>query len=166
MNFWGRDAFDMTHNYGKNYTQRFERATILIYKHILYLVKFKATVFWDVMLVSLVESYRYGRKLYRTSRRQITADSNIHQIIKTALHLRRNYTGYRELLCTVTMLIGLNWHRSIRNFRLPPRCWWDDMQHRMVILYRRFGTECRSHLPRSWRTWPLKMGPIRCPKSR
>jgi hypothetical protein len=44
---------------------------------------------------------------------------------------------------------------------------WDITQRRVAILYRRFGTTCRSHLQGSrslglWASWPLKMGPICC----
>jgi hypothetical protein len=48
---------------------------------------------------------------------------------------------------------------------------WAITRRRMVILYRRFGTTYRSHLHGSnsrrrkdSTAWPLKMGPIRCPK--
>jgi hypothetical protein len=34
-----------------------------------------------------------------------------------------------------------------------------------LILYRLFGTTYGSHLQRSRRTWPLKMGPIGCPQT-
>jgi hypothetical protein len=46
-------------------------------------------------------------------------------------------------------------------------------QRRVVILYRRFGTTYRSYIQQtrspgrevSWTSWPLKMGPIRCPET-
>jgi hypothetical protein len=45
---------------------------------------------------------------------------------------------------------------------------WHITQRRLVILYRRFGTTYPSHLQGSRspiRSWPLKMGPIRCPET-
>jgi hypothetical protein len=50
---------------------------------------------------------------------------------------------------------------------------WALTQRRVVILYRRFGTTYRSHLKGSrspmkllrWTSWPLKIGPIRCPEA-
>jgi hypothetical protein len=46
----------------------------------------------------------------------------------------------------------------------------DIPRHRVVIVYRRFGTTYRSHIQGSRvheeSSWPLKMGPVRCPERR
>jgi hypothetical protein len=44
---------------------------------------------------------------------------------------------------------------------------WDITRRRVVIVYRRFGITYRPHLQgsRVEDSWPLKMGPIRCPET-
>ena len=45
---------------------------------------------------------------------------------------------------------------------------WDVTKRGLVVIYRSFGTNHRSHLPgssKTWTTWPLKMGLMRCPET-
>jgi len=54
--------------------------------------------------------------------------------------------------CVITGF--LPWHKYDLFF------FWDVTQHRLVLIYRRFGTTCRSR-----RTWILKLQPIICPET-
>jgi hypothetical protein len=56
---------------------------------------------------------------------------------------------------------------------MKPAPFWDITRRSVVIVYRRFGTTYRSHLHGSrvrvgkpnTDSWPLKIGPIRCPET-
>jgi hypothetical protein len=65
------------------------------------------------------------------------------------------------------------WFQVSAAMLMTSALFWDITQRRMIILYRRFGTTYRSHLPRSKSprtqekktSWPLMMGRIRCPEN-
>jgi hypothetical protein len=75
---------------------------------------------------------------------------------QTILLLDRN----REIASVKTRISVTDWLESFHDVRYE--LFRGITQRRMIILYRRFGTTCRSHLQGYWTSWLLKMGPIRC----
>jgi hypothetical protein len=69
-------------------------------------------------------------------------------------HVKLPYHHIQYLNTCQDMLV---WTRSA--------LFWDIMRCHVVIVYQYFGTMYQSHLQGSWTSWPLKMGPIRCPET-